>query len=149
MAILVAIGENERSKLAIEVAYDLATTYDETLVALHVVPQDDYEDHRDAIRTIPEFRDFTLEQEVDSAAEFAREAVAAAIDDPDLDRVDPQGRVGDVTDEILAAAADIEPRFLAISGRRRSPAGKAIFGNTAQRILLNANCAVVTKLTEE
>lgn len=149
MAILAAIDENERSKHTINVAYDLATTYDDTMVALHVVPRKDYEEHRDAIRTIPEFRDFSLNQEIESAANFAEEFVANTIDDLDPSRIEPQGRVGDVTDEILAAADEIDPRFLVISGRRRSPTGKAIFGNTAQRILLNANCPVVSKLTEE
>lgn len=149
MAILAAIDENERSKHAVTVAYDLATTYDDTLVALHVVPREDYEKHRDAIRTIPEFRDFSLDQEVESAADFAQEFVASTIDKLDRSRLEPVGRVGDVTAEILAVADEIDPRFLVISGRRRSPAGKAIFGNTAQRILLNANCPVVTKLTEQ
>lgn len=149
MTILAAIDENERSKHAVAVAYDLATTYDDTMVALHVVPREDYEQHRDEIRTIPEFNDFSIEQEVESAASFADDFVGTALDDPDPSRVEPMGRVGDVTAEILSVAEDLDPRFLVISGRRRSPAGKAIFGNTAQRILLNANCPVVTKLTTE
>jgi nucleotide-binding universal stress UspA family protein len=38
MTILVAIDENERSEHAVEVAYDLATTYDDTCAALPARP---------------------------------------------------------------------------------------------------------------
>ncbi|MUW13799.1 universal stress protein [Halorubrum sp. CBA1125] len=149
MTILAAIDENERSKQTIEVAYDLATTYDDTMVALHVVPQEDYKEHRDSVRNIPEFSDFSLGQEMESAANFAEKFVSQTIDDLDRSRVRFVGRVGNVTDEILSIADDIEPRFLVISGQRRSPTGKAVFGNTAQQILLNADCPVVSRLTDD
>jgi nucleotide-binding universal stress UspA family protein len=148
MAILAAIDENERSRAVVEIAADLATTYDDTLVALHVVPQENFESHRESIESLPRFQGFSVSQEKDSAKRFAKEFVLDTIDDIDLQRVEARGRVGDVTDEILAEASSLEPRFLVISGRRRSPTGKAVFGNTAQRILLNANCPVVTQLSD-
>lgn len=69
------------------------------------------------------------------------------IDDAGID-IETRGRVGDVADETLAEADNIDPRYLVISGERRSPAGKAIFGSAAQKILLRANCPVVTKMSE-
>lgn len=148
MVILVAIDEKERSKQAVRIGYDLATTYDDDLAALHVVPMEDYSAHKESIESIPEFSEFSMSQEAQSAARFAEEFVSKTISDIDKEIVDPRGRVGDVATEILEEAADVEPRYLVISGRRRSPAGKAIFGNTAQKILLNADCPVVTKLSD-
>lgn len=149
MAILAAIDENERSRRVATIAYDLATTYDDTLVALHVVPTEDYDTYRKSIKNIPEFRDFSIGQETDSAKEFAREFIERTIDDADSSILEPRGRVGDVATEILETAAEVDPRFLVISGRRRSPAGKAVFGNTAQEILLGADCPVVTNLSDD
>lgn len=53
------------------------------------------------------------------------------------------GAIGDdVSDEIVATAADIDAERILICGRSRTPTGKAVFGSTAQRVLLNAPCPV-------
>lgn len=147
MAILAAIDENERSSIVARLAADLAVTYDDTLIALHVVPDEDFTSHKKSIESLPEFREYSFTQEEDSASRFAREFVLESVEEIDPDMVEGRGRVGDVVDEILSVAATIEPRFLVISGRRRSPAGKAVFGNTAQQVLLNVDCPVVTKMS--
>jgi len=149
MVILAAIDDIERSKQVVTIAYDLAEKYDDTLAALHVVPTEDYDAHRRSIEKIPEFSDFSLTQEAESAENFAQRFVAESLGEYDDERIEPRGRVGDVATEILAEADRLDPRYLVISGRRRSPTGKAIFGNTAQAILLGAECPVVTKLTDD
>jgi nucleotide-binding universal stress UspA family protein len=45
---------------------------------------------------------------------------------------------GDPADEILAAADDVDPDLLAVSGRGRTPAGKAVFGSVSQEVLLRS-----------
>ncbi|WP_254864168.1 universal stress protein [Halovivax gelatinilyticus] len=146
MTVLAAIDDIERSTTVVEIAHDLAEAYDDTLVALHVVPEAEFQEHRESIRQIPEFEDYSIEQEQGSAAEFATKFVRNVVDDLDQNRFEARGRIGDVTDEILAEADRLDPRYLVISGRRRSPTGKAVFGNTTQQILLNAECPVVTRL---
>ena len=149
MPILAAIDENERSRIVAKIASDLAETYDDTLVALHVVPKEDFDAHRKSLQSIPDFQDYSLTQEMDSAEQFAKKFVQESVDTTDLKQFEARGRVGNPTDEILAETASLEPRFLVISGRRRSPTGKAVFGNTAQQVLLNAECPVVTQLSDE
>jgi nucleotide-binding universal stress UspA family protein len=149
MSILAAIDENERSKIVVKIGFDLAQAYDDTLIALHVVPQDDFESHRKSLQNIPDINDYSLSQSKESAQQFVKRFVKETVDEFDPDRLEARGRVGDPTEEILAEAASLGPRFLVISGRRRSPAGKAVFGNTAQQILLNAECPVVTQLSEQ
>lgn len=147
MTILAAIDETERAKTVVSIANDLATAYDDTLVVLHVIPRDDYESHRDEIRDIPGFENFSISQKVDSAAGFAERLVNETLDAPTVE-IKTRGRIGDIADETLAEAMKVDPKYLVISGKRRSPTGKAFFGSSTQKILLNADCPVVTKMTE-
>lgn len=149
MAILAPIDETERSSCVVSIAYDLAATYDDPLVALHVIPSEDFEDHAASLKEIPEFADFSVTQEADSARRFARRFVTETIADANMELIQPRGRVGDIAEEILAEATQLDPRFIVIGGRRRTPVGKALFGSTAQEILLNADWPVVSRLTDD
>ena len=51
---------------------------------------------------------------------------------------------GDPGEELIAAADDIDADLICVSGRRRSPAGKAVFGSTTQALVLNADRPVLT-----
>jgi nucleotide-binding universal stress UspA family protein len=145
MVILAAIDENERSKIVAKIASDLAVTYNDTLVALHVMPKDEFKSHKKNLQSIPEFSNYSITQEAESAARFARDFILETVDNIDPQQLETRGRVGKITEEILAEASSLEPRFLVISGRRRSPTGKAVFGNTAQQLLLNSECPVVVQ----
>lgn len=60
------------------------------------------------------------------------------------------GRVGEtVSEEIVAAAEDIDAKQVLVGGRRRTPVGKVKTGSTAQRVLLDAPCPVTFVRDEE
>lgn len=84
-----------------------------------------------------------MDQIREAAAEIAEESVVSA--DVPYETV---GLVGDPATEIVEYADEQDARYIVVSPRRRSPAGKALFGSVAQSILLEANCPVVTYVGE-
>jgi nucleotide-binding universal stress UspA family protein len=55
---------------------------------------------------------------------------------------------GSASEEILAAAEDIDADAIAMSGRKRSPTGKVLFGSVTQSVLLDANRPVLVSSME-
>ena len=55
-------------------------------------------------------------------------------------------RYGDPSKEILDVAAEIEADRIILSGGKRSPAGKMIFGSTIQSVLLDSDIPVTVTL---
>ncbi len=62
--------------------------------------------------------------------------------------VDRQRTHGDATEEILAAADEFDADMISMSGRKRSPSGKVLFGSVTQSVLLDANRPVMVSTME-
>jgi len=99
MPILAAIGEGSQSDRILTVSYELAERYEETLVVIHVVPTESFDEYRKSIEDIEEFADVTIRQEEDSAARFAYRVVTDTLEEFDESRVETQGRVGDPAED--------------------------------------------------
>jgi len=148
MTILTAVGEGDHSQAVVPTAYDLAEAYDEDLLAIHVIPQEDFDDHKQALNSIPDFNQISINQKEQSGAEIARKVINESLDEYDRNRVESRGRVGNPADKILAEADHVEPRFIVLGSKRRTPVGKAIFGSTTQQVLLEAEHPVVTTVSD-
>ncbi|MFP9193595.1 universal stress protein [Natronosalvus vescus] len=57
--------------------------------------------------------------------------------------VSVEGQSGEPADEILAAAEVHDADVISIAGRKRTPAGKALFGSVAQNVFLNTERPVL------
>lgn len=56
---------------------------------------------------------------------------------------------GDPADEVLSYASEADVNAICVGGRRRSPAGKALFGSVAQTIILGADRPVLVTGSRE
>jgi nucleotide-binding universal stress UspA family protein len=172
MSILAATDGSSVPDRVVEVAADLAAAYGEELIVVHVVPEDVFEKQQKssvestsdlALTFAPEitYRElgdqtssgggsdggYSLEQAIHDASGVAEDVTRKSVES--VASASYRGRVGDITEEILSLAAQEDPRYLVVGGRKRTPVGKAIFGSVTQSILLEADRPVVTVMTEE
>lgn len=56
---------------------------------------------------------------------------------------------GEPAPTVLEVARDLEADLVCLSGRKRTPTGKALFGSVTQSVILNADRPVMTVATEE
>ena len=148
MTVLAAVGESGISSRVLEVGHDLAAAYDDQLVVVHVIPEEDARAHFARLREIPEFEDISIEFEAERAREVVKTIVDKSSESVDRDRVIARGAIGEPTDSILSLAAELDASYVVIGGRQRSPTGKVLFGSVTQSVLLNADRPVVTVMEE-
>ncbi|MFC7177549.1 universal stress protein [Halosegnis marinus] len=136
--VLVAVGGSSPGDRLAQVAEDIAGPAGATVVLGHVFAEDDYEDTVERL----EFDDDT-EVSPDAVAgrnrtvrDLEKRFDAAGIES------DHRGAVGERAPEVVSMAEALDADLLVVGGRRRSPTGKAVFGSTAQEILLDAPCPV-------
>jgi nucleotide-binding universal stress UspA family protein len=80
----------------------------------------------------------------DLAAEYAEESVSGI----DLS-YKSVGLVGDAASKLVQYADEQNASYLVIGNRKRSPAGKAIFGSVSQSVILNSKNPVVSVVRRE
>lgn len=148
---LVVTDPSESAPKLIREAGELAEAVNAPLHVLTVVSQTEFENDADVLDTIEEVEgaDYTLSP-AEYAAEIAQTAVSDLLNDLEIE-TKPIGRSvqdkDESADEIIDVATNHDCDYVFIVGRRRSPTGKAIFGDIAQKVILNFDGYVVT-LTE-
>lgn len=138
MTVVAAVDTDSDAERVMREAVSLATTLDEDL---HVVHVREYSELRDGAESDTKVDRRTVRQQVEDDA--AR--IGASI----TDEFTPVGLIGKPASKVVSHAESVDATYLVVGGRKQSPVGKALFGSTAQRILLNAPCPVVTTLRVE
>jgi nucleotide-binding universal stress UspA family protein len=142
MTILAAIGGKHEQDRVVEVGHDLATTYGDELVALHVMDEEQYEeiqDRSDTSRPVvvagvdeasgiayldsgQPSTNYTLEDAVSDAKDVAQEVVSRTLSGGQQDNVRMDARVGDpATDDshrIVVWNDDADSREIGVRLRR-------------------------------
>ncbi|WP_394739307.1 universal stress protein [Natronococcus roseus] len=67
----------------------------------------------------------------------------AALEEDGID-YEIRGDVGEPTEQVLAAIEDIDPDFVVVGGRDRSPARQTLFGSVSQEILRSVDRPVIS-----
>ncbi|RQH02347.1 universal stress protein [Natrarchaeobius oligotrophus] len=168
MAIVAAIDGTPSSRTVVQTAHDVARAFDEELVVLHVMEQEEYD--RIAERAsgptsgTPSYpftpsegsfspstggqsaEGYPVDNAAEDAATVARQFAEEVL--PEGTEFSTDGRVGEPTEQILRTADSHDAHMLVIGGRQRSPVGKALFGSTTQSVLLNSERPIVTCMHE-
>lgn len=133
MTVAAAIDNDASAERIISEAVELSQAFQDELQIIHVIEKSDL---NQGVGETKSSDSRTVKQQ-------AEDIVSNAASHMSRDFV-PVGLIGNPAAEIINYSNDNEIDYLVIGGRQRSPVGKALFGSTTQRILLNANCRVVT-----
>lgn len=145
-ALVLVDGTPAAKDLARE-AGELAAGVGADVLLLHVTTEDEFEKRADALADVHELN---VSYDVVQAGEGAKQ-FAANVGNEVLAGIDVEysavGRLGDVEKQVLAVADDYGCDHLFIAGRKRSPTGKAIFGDRTQSLILNFEGPVTVTTT--
>ena len=142
--VLLAVGRSDEDRIEplAATAVDIAGPAGATVALAHVFTSSEYDAARSMLN-------------VESESEVTPDSVAKryvtirelgdAMEEADVE-FNWHGRLsGDEAsqgDVVVGLAEDLDADLVIVGGRTRSPAGKAVFGSTAQEILLESPCPV-------
>jgi nucleotide-binding universal stress UspA family protein len=135
--VLLAVGDAgslDIDQLVTE-AVDAAKPSDATVVLLHVFTEEEYDEARANLKI-----DANSEsQSPDAVAHHHTPTrdIATQLDESGVE-YEIRGAVGSRGEEIVEFAEELDADRVLISGRSRSPTRKAMFGSTAQKVLLSS-----------
>lgn len=141
--VLLAVGgrDKERTDSLAETAIDLAGPADANVAVAHIFKEDEYESVRDQLdlEQVSGVTPDTIAKRHVTVRFLTNSLSDAGIDHSAHGRVSGGDSIGD---SIIDLSVEVDADLILVGGRTRSPTGKAIFGSTAQEVLLNANCPV-------
>jgi nucleotide-binding universal stress UspA family protein len=132
----VAVRTVENQQPLVDAVIDVAGPTDASVVLAKAFEEDGYEERVKRL-------DFENQPTTDEVARRSRTIrnMAADLDNADIE-YEIRGIVGEEGDAFVNLAKSVNSDLLYVQGQDRSPTGKALFGSTAQKVLLNAPCPV-------
>lgn len=144
---LAVVEATEATKDLVAEAGTLAAAVDAELILLHVTTEDEFHDRQSAIMNIADIdTEYSIENARQGAEQFARKIGQEVLQDVEFTAM---GRIGNRQEMILETARENDVDHLFIHGKQRSPAGKAVFGDLAQAIILNFDGPVTVTTSDE
>lgn len=144
---LAVVDADESTKELVREAGELAAAVDAELVVLHVTTSEEYEEKRKTMEDIPDSRArYSSKQALQGAEQFAEDVGREVLDGVGVE-YETVGAVGDEKNEILKKADEYDCDHLFIAGDKRSPTGKALFGDLTQSVILNFDGPVTVVTT--
>jgi nucleotide-binding universal stress UspA family protein len=128
MAILVALSTSERRTRIMDFAVEEAKLRGKKLIIVHSL----YGGDRTSEEEIEEGENLLKWAEEKAKAEGLEVETHLLV------------RGKDPGDDILDFAREVKPEMIVVGVKRRSPAGKVIFGSVPQKIILNSDVPVVS-----
>lgn len=140
-SILVPIGldDSDRVDRLVAEAIAIAEPTGSTVSVLHVFSESELKNTIDRLDVERGSEAATPDAAADRFAPLRE--VTSQLADADIG-CDVLGEVGDAAERIVATAGEVSADRIRIGGRKRSPTGKAVFGSTAQSVMLDAPCPV-------
>ncbi|EMA39487.1 universal stress protein [Halobiforma nitratireducens] len=138
--VLLAVGPGDADRIdeLSEAVLEVAAPADATVVLAHVFTDDEYDEVLDRL-------EFETGSDVEPDEVAARHSTIRELGSDLAEHeveYDVRGTVGDHGPAIVDLALEADADRVLVGGRRRSPAGKAVFGSTAQEVLLSSPCPV-------
>lgn len=138
---LVVVDDTDTHRKLLREAGELAAGVDADLVLLAILSDEEYEESFETIETISETEGTSYGEEtvLDGARSFAEDVAEDVLDGPaiEYETTAAVAEEEERADRILRTAEKNGCDNVFIVGRHRSPTGKAIFGDTAQSVILN------------
>ena len=138
--ILLAVGpgDADRTEELARAVTDIAAPTGAQVVLAHVFTDEEFDG-------VVSQLDYDPSGEIDPDEVASRHATVRELTDA-FDEADVEysvrGRVGAHGETIVDLANEVNADRVIVGGRKRSPTGKAVFGSTAQEVMLSAPCPV-------
>ena len=139
--ILVAVGpmDTVRAEELTEVVLETAKPLEASVVIGHAFTEGEYEDIREDLGFDGRIGDVDPDEVATRRAPVPE--LVDALENAEVD-YEVRGVVGDHGQGVVSLADEVDADRVVVGGRRRTAAGKAVFGSTSQEVMQSVSCPV-------